>query len=252
VAKKPPRYKHAAESISGEDTGLGGEVYGVREGAGEYEPPERTPQEREDSTHPLDSTRFFETARGIKTYSEVSEILAVSVVKSVEAIIDRTPEEITITSEWICRLHADIAGSLFPDWAGRFRDINVRVGSHTPPPYFEVPVHMRLYCEDLSVRLSSTAQIEDIEGIAETLAFADWRFQWIQPFKDFNGRIGRIILSAILFRLELPPAGTASVDPEGKKRYLDALHAADAGDLSLLAEIWVERLSEALKDKGGI
>jgi len=141
VAGKPHRYKLPAEGVSGEGSGLGGEVYGVREGTGEYESPERTPRERKESTHPLDSTRYFETAQGIKTYFEVSEILAVSVAKTIEAIINGNPEDIHITPEWVCGLHNDIAGSLFPEWAGRFRDVNVQAGTHIPPLYFEVPVH---------------------------------------------------------------------------------------------------------------
>jgi fido (protein-threonine AMPylation protein) len=249
VAKGTRGYKLAAEGVSGEDSGLGSEVHGVREGAGKYEPTEGTPREGEDSTRPLDSTRYFDTAQGIKTYSEVSEILAVSVAKAIEAIIDGIPEGIHITSEWICKIHDDIAGSLFPGWAGRFRDINVQVGSHIPPPYYEVPIHVRLYCEDLASRLASALDSKDIEEVAETLAYADWRFQWIHPFKDFNGRAGRIVLSAVLLKLKLPPADTVAVDPEGKERYLKALHEADAGDLSYLNEIWVERLSDAIKER---
>lgn len=146
VAEEPCRYKLPEECVSGEGPGLGGEVHGIREGTGEYEPSEGTRREGKDSTRPLDSTRYFVTAQGIKTYSEVSEILAVSVAKTIEAIIDSTPEEIHITPEWICKLHNDIAGSLFPEWAGRFRDVNVTVGTHIPPPYYEVPVHVRSYC----------------------------------------------------------------------------------------------------------
>lgn len=250
VAGKPLGYKLTAESVSGEDSGLGGEVHGVREGTGEYGSPEGTSGEGEDSSSPLDSTRYLETAQGIKTYSEVAEILAVSVAKKIEAIVDRTPEDIHITPEWICKLHSDIAGTLFPGWAGRFRDINVQVGAHIPPPYFEVPVHMRLYCEDLTARISFVLKEKDVEKISETLAYADWRFQWIHPFRDFNGRGGRILLAAVLFRLKLPPAETALIEPEEKERYLKALHAADAGDLLLLTDLWFKRLSEAVKEKG--
>ena len=66
---------------------------------------------------------------------------------------------------------------------------------------------------------------------------------------DFNGRVGRILLSAILFKLRLPPAETASIDPEGKERYLKALHIADAGDLFLLTDIWINRLSKVFETK---
>ena len=249
VAGKPRGYKFLEEGLSGQGSRLGGKVHGVREGAGEYGSAAGTPGEGEDSTRPLDSTRYFETAQGIKTYSEVSEILAVSVAKTLEALIDGTPEEITITPEWICKLHGEIASSLFTDWAGRLRDVNVVVGMHTPPPYFEVPIHVRRYCDDLAARLSFAAQKQDIETFAETLAFVDWRFQWIHPFKDFNGRVGRILLAAVLFKLRLPPAETASVEPEEKEKYLQALCDADEGDLSLLTTIWIERLSKTFHEK---
>ncbi|TAL27836.1 MAG: hypothetical protein EPN94_01020, partial [Nitrospirae bacterium] len=110
-------------------------------------------------------------------------------------------------------------------------------------PYYEVPVHVLRYCDDLSARLLLAAQQQNIEAFAETLAFTDWRFQWIHPFRDFNGRVGRILLAAVLFKLKLPPAETAVVDPDKKERYLNALHESDSGNLSLLTEIWIERLS---------
>ena len=99
VAGQPRRYKFIEESISGQGSRLGGKVHGVREGAGEYGSSAGTPGEGKDSTRPVDSTRYFETAQGIKTYSEVAEILAVSVAKTIEAIIDGTPEDIHIAPE---------------------------------------------------------------------------------------------------------------------------------------------------------
>lgn len=244
LAEEARGYGLPEEGASGKSAGLGGEVHGVREGAGEYEPPEGASGEGKESTRPIDSTRYFETAERAKSYSEVSETLAVSVAKTIQSILNKSPEEIAVTPEWLCSVHKDIAGRLFPDWAGRLRDINVQVGAHTPPPYYEVPVHLRLYCEDLSARLSSV-NAGDIEAVAELLAFADWRFQWIHPFKDFNGRVGRILLSALLFKLKLPPAETAAVEPKEREQYLAALRSADGGDVSLLKDIWIERLLAA-------
>lgn len=251
VAGKPRGRKLAEKGLPVKGSRLGGEVHGVREGAGEYGPSEGTPQEGKNSTRPVDSTRYFETAHGMKTYSEVSEILAVAVTKTIEDVIDKNPEDILVTPEWLCKLHSDIAGSLFPDWAGRFRDVNVEVGGHEPPPFYEVPIHVRMYCEDLTARLSFSLKRKDIEKISETLAFADWRFQWIHPFRDFNGRVGRILLTAVLFKLRLPPAETASVEPEEKEKYLQALRTADAGDMSSLTAIWIARLSRAFKESEG-
>lgn len=247
VAEKPRRYKLSQEGLSGRGFKLGGKVHGVREGTGGYKPPEGTSEEGEDSTQPVDSTRYFKTAQGIKSYSEIYEIIAVAVAKAIEEIIDTLPERIQFTTDWICTLHKDIAGSLF-DWAGRFRDVNVQVGQHSPPSFYEVPAFMQLYCDDLSTRLSNAEKAANVKAIAELLAWADWRFQWIHPFRDFNGRIGRILLTAILFKLKLPPAETASVEPDENEEYLKALRLADKGDLSALTELWLHRLLNAVKE----
>ncbi len=71
VAEKPRRYKLSQESLSGKGAELGSKVHGVREGASGYKPPEGTPGEGEDSTQPVDSTSYFETVQGIKSYSGV-------------------------------------------------------------------------------------------------------------------------------------------------------------------------------------
>ncbi|MCL4477069.1 MAG: N-6 DNA methylase [Nitrospirae bacterium] len=57
VAGAPRGYELSEGGVSGEDTGLGGEVHGVREGAGEYDPSEGASGEGESSTRPVDSTR---------------------------------------------------------------------------------------------------------------------------------------------------------------------------------------------------
>ena len=44
--------------------------------------------------------------------------------------------------------HLRICADLVPDWAGRWRTIEVRVGKLTAPPPHEVPVLMRNYGAD--------------------------------------------------------------------------------------------------------
>ena len=232
--------RRAPESPSG----AGQPVHGVREPAGQYGSPQ-DPDGGAEGQSELRSTREFETAEGRLSYHELSERLAVPLVAIYDEILQSRPDQIIITSEWLCLRHKRLAGHLFPDWAGRFRDVNVQVGSHTPPPYYEVPIHMRQYCDDLSARLLHLNQ-ESVANCAELLAWADGRFQWIHPFKDFNGRIGRVLLAALLYKIGLPHIETAPSDHEARTQYLDALRAADKCDLGLLTELWVCRLVDEL------
>ena len=161
-----------------------------------------------------------------------------------DEILQAKPDEIVIGSEWLCVRHKRLAGHLFPDWAGRFRDVNVQVGAHLSPPYYEVPIHMRQFCDDLAERLRHNPGAS-VTSAAEFLAWSDWRFQWIHPFKDFNGRIGRVLLAALLYKLGLPHVEMAPADHTMRREYLEALQAADKGSLRPLMDLWIRRIIES-------
>lgn len=239
--------RHAGEgrrSTQEGAAGAGGSVDVVREPAGEYRTPEDPSEEDPDQ---IESTRLFETAQGKLPYPALSEQLAVALTHILEEILQPSPDQIVITSEWICLRHKDLAADLFPNWAGRYRDVNVQVGAHLPPPFYEVPILMRLFCEDLVERLRHIRPREsDVGVLAELLAWVDWRFQWIHPFKDFNGRIGRVLLAAILYKLALPHVITAPTEADVRTEYVEALRAADQGNLRPLMEVWLRRIAEAL------
>ena len=224
--------------------GAGEPVHGVREPAGQYGAPQ-DPDASSQGQGELGSTREFETAEGRLSYSELSERLAVPLVSIYDEILQAKPDQIVINSEWLCQRHKRLASHLFPDWAGRFRDVNVQVGAHLPPPYYEAPIHMRQFCDDIAERLRHDPGAS-VRSAAEFLAWADWRFQWIHPFKDFNGRIGRVLLAALLYKLGLPHVEMAPADPQLRRQYLDALQAADTQSFGPLTDLWLRRLEAAL------
>jgi fido (protein-threonine AMPylation protein) len=246
IAAVAAQTQHAGEGggrASESATGPRERVDGVREPAGEYRAPQDPPPGPEGERE-LGSTRYFDTAEGRLSYADLAERLAIPLVAIHDEILQNRPDQIIITPEWLCVRHKRLAGHLFPDWAGRFRDVNVQVGAHTPPPFYEVPIHTRQFCEDLSVRLHHVTG--NLHELANFLAWVDWRCQWIHPFRDFNGRIGRVLSAALLYRLGLPHVQVAPTDPEARQEYLSALHAADGGNNVLLSDVWHRRILEAL------
>lgn len=55
----------------------------------------------------------------------------------------------------ILELHWRVCADLTPEFAGRWRTIDVVVGDHHPPAYPLVPQRMREYALDLQARLSA-------------------------------------------------------------------------------------------------
>lgn len=129
VAGKPRQSGAGAGGVSP----AGGALHAEFNGAGERTGESATVGASAESTRPLDATRELATTAGTLTYTEVSERLAVNIAHCLDALLEQSSEDIRITPEWICAIHRDIAGELFPDWAGRLRNTDVQVGAHFPP-----------------------------------------------------------------------------------------------------------------------
>jgi CRISPR-associated endonuclease/helicase Cas3 len=142
----------------------------------------------------------------------------------------------------LLELHRRIVGDLVPDWAGRWRPVEVTVGRLAPPPPYLVPERMHNYGLDLRARwLEASATLG--ERTLEFLAFAEGRFLTIHPFQDFNGRTIRVFLGELLRRLDLPPVNLEAEGETARAAYFAALEAADTGDFRPLMAIWQQRLS---------
>src|SRR5437016_13174234 len=128
----------------------------------------------EDSTQPPEATRFIETARGGLSYSQLAPLLAERVLKVQQDIEDEIFAGRPLDDSLLLDFHRGICGDLTPAWAGQFRDADVRVGEHHPPPPYRVPQLIRDYFADLNVRVSALHDAGD-PLLLELLAFAGGR-----------------------------------------------------------------------------
>jgi CRISPR-associated endonuclease/helicase Cas3 len=198
----------------------------------------------EDSTQPPHATRFVETTRGILSYAQLAPLLAERVLRLLQDIEDGSFAARPLDELFLLDLHRNICGDLTPDWAGRFRTIDVKVGQHSPPPAPQVPMLVRDYFADLNVRLAEMSAGRETL-LLETLAFAEGRLLFIHPFSDFNGRATRLLLAEILRRQDLPPVELAPDGNTDRENYIRALEAADTLDWTRLTKLWQERLEKA-------
>ncbi len=240
-----PKHSPLASATPGGETppevgsnshGCGGE-HGLRRGAGHT-------GSDQGHTRPDRATRFIETARGIISYSELAPLLAERVTLIEADILSGVFEGRRIDDNLILDLHAGICRDLVPEWGGKWRSIEVRVGNLHPPLPHQVPVQMRDYALDLEARWEEASGSLSDQTI-EYLSYAEGRFLTIHPFQDFNGRTIRVFLTELLRRLDLPRVVLAPADDAARKAYFTALEAADHHDFSILNKIWRERLLSA-------
>lgn len=71
------------------------------------------------------------------------------------------------------------------------------------------------------------------------------RFEKIHPFEDGNGRVGRILMNAILLKAGYPPL---IIRKTGKIAYFEALHAFDQGHKIKLERFLLKKLKKTYKN----
>ncbi len=130
-----------------------------------------------------------------------------------------------VDEELILKLHGMLMNGIRQD-AGFYRRHGVRiVGADLPTAnYLKVPTLM----EELTIDFHRAK--DTVEHVAALHA----QFEQIHPFSDGNGRVGRLLMHAMLLQKNLPPV---VIRPEKKRLYYSYLNTAQKkGDTTLLQD----------------
>lgn len=205
-------------------------------------------------TKPQGATSYQDTAFGIIPRSELLKLEIEGTKKGLEYIKDISVKDknVSITPELICKLHEVSFAWIFPNWAGKYRKIQVTFSDKEAPQYFQVPEIITNLCKDLAERLKYLPVKEDETYILEVVKLLGWfqhRFVFIHPFQDYNGRTARMLTILLLLKLDLPPVEIQGEKGIDRKKYLTAMRKADEGDYSLLEQLIGQTLSETLQLK---
>lgn len=187
------------------------------------------------------STRYVDTLLGMLSYAELAPHLSLQVQQLELEIVSTDFRDHELDEGLLQFFHQRVCAQLTPKIAGRWRNVDVQVGTHVAPAFHEVALLMRDYCLDLQARMAALDSSLPSEDCLELLAFAEGRLLSIHPFEDFNGRVTRLFLLELVGRLELPSVDLTPEAGVATKRYLDALRAADQRDWHPLTITWRER-----------
>src|SRR5581483_3676233 len=118
-------------------------------------------------TKPLGATSYKDTAFGIISRSELLKLELEGTKKGLEYLYDliKKNTNVPITPEFVCKLHEVSFAWIFPQWAGKYRKIQVTFSDKEAPPYFQIPELIKNLCEDLEIRLKHLPAREDEQYI---------------------------------------------------------------------------------------
>lgn len=203
------------------------------------------------TTKPKSTTSYRETAFGILPRSKVVALEKEGVKQAQRYILKLNERSAKITPDLIRNLHKEGFGFIFPDWAGKFRAENVTVGEYKPPHYSRLPELIKNFCDDLEERLRHLPSQNDEEKyLAEVIGLLAWfqhRFVWIHPFKDYNGRVARLLTNLLALNLGLPILSIKAETGRDRERYVKAMKVADKHNYSKLEKLIANSLRGSLE-----
>ena len=187
-------------------------------------------------------TAILEGKRVLGTVLELAEVQGA--IKAYESIDNYKHDDIND----LLRAHKLLMGEILTT-AGSFRRVNVGVGSkevvsHVAPPYDRVP--------DLMVELFEWLKTSDEHLLIKSCIF-HYEFEFIHPFSDGNGRIGRLWQSVILLHYNnlfgsLP---TESIVRDHQENYYKTLeYAGELGESTPFIEFMLEMILESIVKVG--
>lgn len=193
----------------------------------------------------LEQVRALEEGRELKGSSERSKREALNYFAGLR-YIERRTEMNHICHEDLFELHSILAKDVMDQGsAGRYRTIQVRVGSHQPPPPEDISA---LMMELLDWWNDDAAEISPILSSS----ILHYRFEEIHPFADGNGRAGRALSLWELYRRGFDTHHIFAVDEyywEDRPRYYQSLVEVrqNGSDLSNWLEYCAEGLLQSLE-----
>jgi len=198
------------------------------------------------------STSYKETKFGIIPRSKLVKLEVEGVKKGLEHVHELASKSpfVSVTPDLICKLHEISFGWIFPEWAGKYRTIQVEFSGKEAPQYFLVPELIKNLCEDLKERLKHFSKPDDDNYITEVVSLLAWfqhKFVSIHPFKDYNGRVARMLTVLMLLNFNLPSTEIYADTEKDRKAYIKALQSADLGNYLELEDLIGDSLEEGLK-----
>ncbi|MCK5415943.1 Fic family protein [Candidatus Parcubacteria bacterium] len=181
----------------------------------------------ENSTLTLEETEKILLQIDLERYISERELFEAKNLARVVEYTNKRAKDQELTSDVVLLLHKMLISNIRDDIAGRFRNNNefVRVGNHIAP----APQEVALLIEKMFTEYKSKSS----ESIIKRIAKLHLNFEYIHPFVDGNGRIGRVLNNYLLIREGFVPINIRVID---RVEYYEAFREFDIKGKTVIME----------------
>jgi len=181
---------------------------------------------------------------GITDVDEMEQAEFDSLAELQDILLEELEIDQTIDADDLSVWHQRWLGTIYK-WAGDYRSVNMAKGDFMFAAANFIP---KLMADFGTQYLSQYTPCEEMDKdeLAEALAICHIEFIIIHPFREGNGRLGRLLATVMALQAGMPPLDFALLEEE-RDRYILAIHAGHAGDYGPMRQIFSEVLVFSLQ-----
>jgi cell filamentation protein len=127
------------------------------------------------------------------------------------------------TAADICRMHEMWLGEIY-SWAGKYRQVNMEKDGFPFAAARQVPILMQKFEND-QLKKWTPCCFAPLDEVAHAIAVTHTEFILIHPFREGNGRLGRLLVWLMALQAGLPPLNFGGIEGRKKQEYFAAVRA---------------------------
>ena len=145
-------------------------------------------------------------------------------------------------------MHRTWLGKVY-GWAGKYRTVNLAKGDFPFAAAREVP-RLMLEFERGPLRQFTPCRLLSHDEVALALAVVHTEFILIHPFREGNGRIGRLLAVLMSLQAELPPLDFGGISGRKRLEYFGAVQAGMDRNYKPMEKVFNDVIRRTLKHHG--
>ena len=181
---------------------------------------------------------------GVKHKREIDQIEARELRRASEEIIQIYDQDHRFTEADIRRMHRIWLGSIYV-WAGRYRNVNLVKAEFPFAAAREVPRLMAEF-ERGPLRQFTPCRFPSSAEVVKAIALVHTELMLIHPFREGNGRAGRLLAVLMALQAGLPPLDFGNVKGRKRREYFAAVRSGLEKDYGRMEKVFSDVIRRTL------
>lgn len=176
----------------------------------------------EDETYqPGSNKTVLKNKLGVTSEKIMEEKESVLLQQAYEKMVDMYDAHHTFTAKDVCDLHKLWLGGIYV-WAGSYRSVNISKGGFVFAAAHLIPKLIQDFENNYLGKFTPT-RASDTDQLAKALAVIHVEYILIHPFREGNGRLGRMLATLMSLQAGFPVLDFSDITGNSRAHYFSAV-----------------------------